>query len=211
MRYSITDYQEGWEHLGILKTPADPHKLAQMFEAKIYGDRDGDGIRFWIPSLYILGGDIDTAKMYIDRYLEDYPDEYFLAAPQFIVSSLLIFIKTNKSCHINSTGDKHLRKMQAANLYLLPIILGRDITDKKISNLTNHSHFEFAASFPQWFYDLWTNEDKEILAKASDTVFNNMFIKTINEFRKELASLKPGQQRSDLIREQDYFLSLMTQ
>lgn len=61
MRYTIDDYRDGWKVLGILDKPSNPLMLAENFEALVFGDRDGDGVRFWLPALYLLGGKFDEA------------------------------------------------------------------------------------------------------------------------------------------------------
>lgn len=210
MRYTVYDYQRSWDNIGLLDKSLDPVALADKLETQIFGERDGDGARYWIPALYLLAGNIVEAERSIERHFKTYLNEYTLFAPEFITIALLVHVKKEKVMPVSGTGSKLLRRLMATNQYVIPLVLGTKIDNKNISDSSNHSHYEYAASFPDWFYGLWNDEDTKILSTMVNNVFNQSFAATWEKYRNELLNLRPGERRSLLIEERSYFLELMT-
>lgn len=207
--YTRWDYQQGWEHLGFLSAPDDPVELANEFEATVFGDRDGDGLRFWIASLYLLGGDHDNAIRSVERHQAAFADQALDVAPEWLGAAMLAYIKQYQDCPMQTQQAQFLRRLHAANPYITPLILGDAIPDTSLKGRSNHTHFEYAKSFPDWWYDLWTEADRSVLRKASNSLFHQQFITTWASFQRELSGLRVGNARTQLVSQMHYYLGIM--
>ena len=210
MRYSIQDYRESWKHLGLLDKPHNPLDKAQEYESLVFGDRDGDGLRYWIPSLYLLAGRIKDAARSIERHHKTNPDEYRQSSPIFLLAKLYVHLLQDDDVTAQSETAKIVRLLYTSNPFVIEVLLNITIKNKEISFFSNHTHYEYAASFPSWLYDILDIDKKRVLMDIYASPFNQAFIDGYLTFRDELNNLRPGPKRQQVLSEEQYFLDLMT-
>lgn len=154
-----------WEYLNISEEPEDPIGLAQKWEAETYGDRDGDGKRYWINSLYLLGGDVENAVLYYDRYLQDHVDESLVTEPEFLVTALLCGIKTSNTIRFDRATGHLTRCLYVANPYVYDRLLNMESSKREFWHRANTNEQEYAFDMPEWLFRLWDNTSLSILSE----------------------------------------------
>lgn len=210
MRYSIRDYEDGWNHLGLLEKPTNPLDKAQEYESLVFGDRDGDGLRYWIPALYLLAGKTNDAARSIDRHHKTHPDECRQSSPIFLLAKLYVHLIQEDDFSAQSKTAKIVRLLYTSNPFVIEVLLNLTIKNQEISFLSNHTHYEYAASFPSWLYEILKIDKQSVLMDIYASPFNQAFINGYLTFRGELNNLRPGPKRQQVLSEEQYFLDLMT-
>ena len=185
--------------------PKDPKKIRQRIrqyeyalekEKRSYGTYgDGYGKRFLLGPLYMIMGDLQGALRSFDWFETEFPDSSD-DAPQLLCWSLAL----------HQVGDNlearlKLRQTMLANLYVIPRLLGIEVTRHDISHGSNLAEPGFLSWFPDEYWGLWSCSDRQ----WADVLWNaNEFRDARNryiEFGHALKDLRPGPERSRVIKQ----------
>ena len=198
-------YEEDWEYLGLLPKPTNPKEMAEKWESEVFGDRDGEGKRYWIPALYLLADDSDNALMYFYRFELSYLEEAINSCPEYLMCSLLAYIRQHGNLSFNSDGGFIMRRLYASNPYLIELIFELVPKPKDYWHPTNLHTLEYAMHLPQWTYDLWNEEDKSILKGAFKSTEFKSFTEVDDKLWKDATSHPTGHDRTEgLLRHKNY-------
>ncbi len=156
--------------------------------------RDGYGKRFLLGSLYLQLGDLDGALEFFAWYEKYFPDDW--GDPFHYLCWALALFKAG-----DPGAKKKLILTMLRNLYLIPHLLGIEMSELNIwhgSNLDEQSYLEY---LPEEDKLLW---DKEALAWAK-TVYEDLevqdILKKFVEIKAQLKNEPPGPRRSRLVDE----------
>jgi hypothetical protein len=98
-------------------------------------------------------------------------------------------------------AESKLRRTMLANLYVIPRLLGIDVKRHDIWHGSNLEELSFLSWIPDEYWDLWSFSDRawtEVLWNGKEfRDARNRYI----EFGHALKDLKPGSERSRVIRE----------
>ncbi|MFT6904202.1 MAG: hypothetical protein ACJAS1_000852 [Oleiphilaceae bacterium] len=171
-----SQYEEYWKYLKLLPVPKNPLQMADTWEAEVHGHRDGEGKRHWIPALYLLGGDAEQAYLYFQTYEEAnlqesaHLKESLTASPEYLLCSLLAYIKLHKNTDFSLCGGYLARRLYGANPYVIPTLLGKDCPIKQHWHRSNKYGLEYAKGLPGWIYELWSLPELEILSDCFHSI-----------------------------------------
>lgn len=185
--------QEGWEYLGVLQPPKHPAALVEQWEAEIFGDRDGDGKRHWLPGLYLLSGDSKGARQAFYRQEASQQDASMLSPAEYLIPCLLAHIREYGAITFNAEAGFIMRRLYSSNPYALAKILGLKIRTKTYWHRTNTMKPDYVVYIPTWIYSLWTKEDKAILKTAYSSIEFKSFMKTDDALWTKATGISPGE------------------
>jgi hypothetical protein len=172
------------------------YERALAKEKKEFGThRDGAGKRYEIGPHYMLLGDNDgaiAAFRWFDREFEDdsgRPDH------------LLCW-----SLALQRAGDevgaaKKLRQAMLCNLYLLPHLIGRPISELDMWHGSNNEEPGFLEQIPESYLELWSDEERGWAARLYESPGFRAARERFVEIGRQLEGLRPGPERSALVGE----------
>lgn len=185
--------------------PKDPKKIRQRIrqyerslekEKRSYGTYgDGYGKRFLLGPLYMIMGDLQGALRSFDWFETEFTDGTD-DAPQLLCWSLAL----------HQVGDNlearlKLRRTMLANLYVIPRLLGIEVTRYDISHGSNLEEPGFLSWIPDEYWGLWSDSDRD----WADALWNGKEFRDARnryiELGHALKDLKPGPERSRVIAE----------
>jgi len=184
--------------------PTDPKRIRQRirrYERALkkeledgYGG-DGYGKRFLLGPLYMLMGDVDGALASFDWYQDAYPDDG--GEPyQYLTWALALFRGGRRQEAFNK-----LYQTMLENLYLVPVLLGRNPQRLDIWPGSNFEWIEYAYEVPQALLDLW---DDVALQWARDVSEHPTVVENVARYvtiHRELKSEPRGPRRTALVNE----------
>jgi len=157
--------------------------------------RDGAGKRYEIGPHYMLLGENEGAIAAFGWFEREFDDD--VGRPDHLLCWSLA---------LHRTGDdvgaaKKLRQAMLSNLYLLPHLLGRPISKLDIWHGSSDEEPDFLEQIPESYLDLWRGEEKDWAAGLYESAaFRDARERTI-EICWRLDGLRPGPERSALVRE----------
>ena len=185
--------------------PKDPRKIRQRirrYERKLRLEKDefgwysdGAGKRYFLGPLYLLMNDLAGAIESFDWFEKEFPDDGGDPGHRLCWALAL---------HLSGRTEAAERKLQQAmlcNLYILPHLLGLDRDRLDIWHGSNLAWPEYVRYLPPEFFSLW---DDEALRWASELYHSERFREAearYIEIHRELLDLRPGERRTDLVRE----------
>lgn len=165
-------------------------------EKKQWGDyRDGAGHRYDIGPLYMVLGDDEAALAAFRWFEKEFPDD--AGEPGHALCWSLALHRSGDE----AGAARKLRQTMLSNLYLLPHLLGAPMAKLDIWHSSNFKAPEYVASIPEPYLRLWSEEEREWAAKLRDSLeFTSVRARDI-EIGAALGNLRPGPERSRLVRE----------
>ena len=156
---------------------------------------DGYGKRYLLGPLYVLMGDVDGALAsfvwYENAYPEDSGEPY-----QYLTWALALFRGGRRQEAFNK-----LYQTMLENLYLVPILLGRNPQPLDIWHGSNLEWIEYAVEVPQELLSLW---DDVALRWAREVSEHPVVVEKVARYvaiHRELKSEPRGPRRSALVHE----------
>lgn len=208
----IIDYQSDWKFLGLLPEPVNPAELALEWENEVEGKRDGEGKRFWIPSLFLLAGQVKKALAYCKRYEKRHLDESMTSMPEYLLCYLLALMMSDRSKRVldfDAAGGFLMRRLYGANPYMMLILLERQYKPKPHWHPSNVYGSHYAENIPHWIYDLWSAENKNRLVEAYDSEEFQYYIAADDRLWNLATILPVGMERSERLRRYYNFNNVM--
>ena len=157
--------------------------------------RDGYGKRFLLGPLYMIMGDLQGALRSFEWFETEFPDCSDDA------SQLLCWSLALHQVGDNLEARSKLRQTMLANLYVIPRLLGIEVTRHDISHGSNLAEPGFLNWFPDEYWALWSDSDHSWAeALWSGKAFQDTRNKYI-EFGHALKELRRGPERSRVVAE----------
>ena len=169
-------------------------KLQQ--EKKKFGYyHDGAGKRYQIGPHYMLLGDNEGALKAFAWFEQEFDDD--IGKPDHSLCWSLALYRAG-----NEIGAaKKLRQAMLSNLYLVPHLLGEPISEIDMWHGSSDAEPEHVDHIPDPYLQLWTDEEKQ----WADRLYNSPGFQSARqrfiEISKLLDSMRPGPERSRLVRE----------
>jgi len=169
-------------------------KLRQ--EKKEFGYyHDGGGKRYQIGPHYMLLGDNGGALEAFAWFEKEFDDD--VGKPEHSLCWSLALYRAG-----NEIGAaKKLRQAMLANLYLVPHLLGEPISEIDMWRGSSDADPDYVDHVPGPYLQLWTEEEKQWV----DRLYNSPGFRSAREryieISKLLDGLRPGPERSCLVRE----------
>jgi len=168
--------------------------LAQ--ERKKFGNyRDGAGRRYEIGPHYMLIDDNEGAVAAFQWFEREFDDD--AGKPDHLLCWSLA---------LHRAGDevgaaKKLRQAMLSNLYLVPHLLGRPISELNVWHGSSDEEPGFVEQIYEPYLALWSEQEKDWAASLYERpefgIARERFIKIL----RRLDGLRPGPDRSDLVKE----------
>ncbi len=184
--------------------PTDPKRIRERirrYERALkkeleagYGG-DGYGKRYLLGPLYMLIGDVDGALASFDWYEQAYPDDG--GEPyQYLTWALALFRGGRKQEAFNK-----LYQTMLENLYLVPLLLGRDPQPLDVWHGSNFEWIGYAVAAPQELLSLWDDGALQWVLEVSEHPAVVEKVARYVAIHRELKSEARGQRRSALVHE----------
>lgn len=123
------------------------------FEALLrLNPNDNQGVRYLIPALYQLKGELDKALEVYEEFEERYPGDP--GEPHFLFNWGLALYAVGRL----EEAVAKLRQGIFQNLYIAPLLLGRDVHQYPFQHWTETAEPDYAVSYLHWFGELWEAE-----------------------------------------------------
>ena len=174
------------EAICLNRPPSEPLKLAREWETFVKRERDGEGKRFWIGALYLLGKKPEKTEEYCRRFiLHCKKSDQSFSDPAFLLSYLLAVFDPHKGIENGSLVESILFHLYISNPYILDILLAHDVEplDGRV-HFTNVTSFGWADSLPMWFTSLITDMQQHELREYVKCTTYTSFVETHNELNK---------------------------
>ena len=156
---------------------------------------DGAGKRYQIGPHYILLGDNQSALEAFEWFEGEFDDD--VGKPDHWLCWSLALYRAG-----NETGAaKKLRQAMLANLYLVPHLLGEPISAIDMWHGSSDADPDYVDHVPGPYLQLWTEEEKQWAARLYDSPGFRSARERYIEISKLLDGLRPGTERSRLLRE----------
>jgi hypothetical protein len=169
-------------------------KLQQ--EKKKFGYyHDGAGKRYQIGPHYMLLGDNEGALKAFAWFEQEFDDD--IGMPDHSLCWSLALYRAG-----NEIGAaKKLRQAMLSNLYLVPYLLGEPISVIDMWHGSSDAEPEYLDHIPDPYLQLWTDEEKRWAGRLYDSPGFRSARQRFIEISKLLDSIRPGPERSRLVRE----------
>jgi hypothetical protein len=169
-------------------------KLQQ--EKKKFGYyHDGAGKRYQVGPHYMLLGDNEGALAAFEWFEQEFDDD--AGKPDHLLCWSLALYRAG-----NEIGAaKKLRQAMLGNLYLLPHLLGGPIEELDIWHGSSDAEPSFVEHIHQPYLGLWSVEEKAWAAGLCDSPGFRSARERYVEISKLLDGLRPGPERSRLVKE----------
>ena len=156
---------------------------------------DGAGKRYHIGPLYLLTGDIEGALKSFGWFATEFPDD--CGEPgQYLCWSLALYRAKDYKA-----AAKKLRQTMLLNLYILPRLLGLEMTELDIWHGSSDKYPFYLQDIPEDYFLIW---DEKELDWASclyhSPEFQDVLARYV-EIHRELKDLPPGPKRRRLVQE----------
>ena len=169
-------------------------KLQQ--EKKKFGYyHDGAGKRYQIGPHYMLLGDNEGALKAFAWFEQEFDDDIGKPAHS-LCWSLALYRAGNEI-----GAAKKLRQAMLSNLYLVPHLLGQPISEIDMWHGSSDAEPEHVDHIPDPYLQLWTDEEKRWAGRLYDSPGFRSARQRFIEISKLLDSIRPGPERSRLVRE----------
>ncbi len=123
------------------------------FEALLrLNPNDNQGIRYLIPPLYQLKGELERALQAYEEFQERYPQDE--GEPHFLFNWGLALYAAGRP----EEAAGKLRRGIFQNLYIAPLLLGRDIHPYPFRHWTETAEPSYAVGYLHWYGELWEAE-----------------------------------------------------
>lgn len=162
---------------------------------------DGYGKRYILFWLYFVLGDLKDAQTYIGWYEKNFVDD--IGEPvQKLCNTLLHFRlgKTNKAKYL-------LADLMLANLYIVPVVIGKDVKSHRIRFGSNYSDYEYADEMPIAVRNAITDKEKRWLSDMYESMEFHRYRKQHIEIHEQLENTEGYENRSLLVREMNDLLN----
>ena len=169
-------------------------KLQQ--EKKKFGYyHDGAGKRYQIGPHYMLLDDNEGALKAFAWFEQEFDDD--IGKPDHSLCWSLALYRAG-----NEIGAaKKLRQAMLSNLYLVPHLLGEPISEIDMWHGSSDAEPEHVDHIPDPYLQLWTDEEKRWAGRLYDSPGFRSARQRFIEISKLLDSIRPGPERSRLVRE----------
>lgn len=179
--------------------PDDPKKLKtriQTYERDLLRDkRDGYGKRYLLGPMYLLLADIEGALKHFAWFNKNYPGD--MGDPhQYLCWTLVLY----RAKQFADAAFK-FRETMLRNLYLIPFMLGNSPKELDIWHSSNLCELQYAQEIPNELLRLWSPEEKKWATDMWNDPLTVQFRDYYIDIEKRLKDLKPGPERSRLVRE----------
>ena len=156
---------------------------------------DGAGKRYQIGPHYMLLGDNEGALKAFAWFEREFDDD--IGTPDHSLCWSLALYRAG-----NEIGAaKKLRQAMLSNLYLVPHLLGEPISEIDMWHGSSDAEPEYVEHIPDRYLQLWTDEEKQ----WADRLYKSPGFQSVRqrfiEISKLLDSIRPGPERSRLVRE----------
>lgn len=129
------------------------HDSARQFEALLARNPlDNQGVRFFIPLLYQLAEDFDTASAWYVRYARDYPRDY--SEPSFLFGWGLSLYQDGHETEARLRYTEAILK----NIYIAPMLLELPEPSRSLWHPNDRSEPSYAGEFIDSYAILWDRE-----------------------------------------------------
>lgn len=187
------------------EVPKDPKKLKariRRYERSLEQEKrqrgaygDGYGKRFLLGPFYMILGDLEGALKSFAWFEAAFPDSLD-DAPQTLCWSLALY---------RAGKDKKAREMlwrtMFANLYVIPRLLGMEVTRHDIRHGSNLEEPSYLNWIPGEYWDLWSDEDRDWARDFWESEEFREARRRYIELGHALKSLKCGPERHGVIEE----------
>ena len=186
----------------IPKTPERIRERIRRYERKLRREKeqfgtihDGAGKRYLLGPLYLLIGNLDGALESYRWFEKEFPDDSGEPAHRLCWALVL---------HRVGEGDASKQKLREAmltNVYLLPRLLGRDVSEIDMWHGSNLEELAYVDEIPTEFFSLWDEESRRWAASLYDGQEFQAVLARYIEIQRLLRSLPVGAERSRLVNE----------
>jgi hypothetical protein len=156
---------------------------------------DGYGKRYILFWLYFVLGDLKESQTYIRWYNKNFEDD--IGEPVHKLCNALIhfrFGKTDKAKYL-------LADLMLSNLYIIPIVIGKEIKRHKIRFGSNYADYEYAEETPIEVQNSITDKEKDWLREMYESMEFHRYRKQYIEIHEQLENTEGVENRSPLVRE----------
>jgi hypothetical protein len=168
--------------------------LAQ--EKKEYGGYgDGAGKRYEIGPLYMLLDEDEGAVAAFEWFEREFDDDS--GRPDHLLCWSLALHRAGDA----AGAARKLRQALLSNLYLIPHLLGRPISELDIWHGSSDAEPDFLEYIPQPYLDLWRDDEKEWAANLYESPGFRTVRERVIESESQLDGQRPGPERSALVKE----------
>jgi hypothetical protein len=125
---------------------------AQFEDLLSLNARDNQGVRFFIPLLYLLDENVEAAALHFERYTREYPHDF--SEPSFLFGwALCLTLQGDET----SARQKY-REAILSNIYIAPMLLEVAEPPRGLWQPNDRAEPNYAAEFIDSYAVLWDRE-----------------------------------------------------
>ena len=156
-------------------------------------DRDGSGVRFLMGPYYLCLNDLEGAISHYEWFWDTYSDS--IDEPFHALGRIITELRQSNE----SNAQSLLKRLYAANPYLIPYILDIDLTDIKIPGHSNWEEKPYITTAPIELYSYVSPAEIEWFRRQWNASEFSAFVKEYNDLLFALEDEPVGEHRSALI------------
>lgn len=157
--------------------------------------RDGAGKRYHVGPHYMLLGDNEGAIAAFEWFEREFEDD--AGKPDHLLCWSLALLRSGDE----AGAARKLRRAMLSNLYLLPHLLGNPIPEFGVEHGSSDDEPEYLSQIPGPYLALWSDEEKKWAASLYESAGFRDAREQVIEIRERLSGLRPGPERSALVKE----------
>ncbi len=182
------------------------YRNALLKEKKQFGYvNDGAGKRYLLFSLYLVWNNLEHAQYYLSWYENEFSDD--VGEPIQLLCWALILKRLGK----NAEARKKLAETMLSNLYIIPKVLGKEITTYDITHFSSDGDIDYFEYMPREVISALKEAELQWITHEYESLDFLHIRKRFIEIYHKLQGLKDMEERKKLLDESHTLLDGLEQ